>query len=127
LNLILFNPNITHPSKLSSFRSITTFPSRLNLYHQTDAIMQTRAESNPRLFEADLIPKTYTLPFNGNQYKARLQITAYGHPLYRSVDCSMILIEKGETSASKHFGKITEKCPELRHGNRNLRDNIQVY
>jgi hypothetical protein len=88
--------------------------------------MQSSVDTHPRLFEADLTPVKYTLPFNENQYKARLQITAFGDPLFRSVDCSMALINRDEVAASKHFGKITEKCAELRHENRNLQDYIKV-
>ena len=79
-----------------------------------------------RIFESDLKQVEYTLPFNGNQYKARLQITAFGVPLYRATDSSMALINKDETAAKKYFGNMSDRCEELQHKNKRLLDHIQV-
>ena len=81
----------------------------------------------PRLFEVDLVPRKYNLPFNGRNHDVRLMITAYGDLAIRSSDCSMILIEsRDEAAASKYFGKVAQRVTGLFHQDRNLRDNIQV-
>ena len=80
----------------------------------------------PRIFESDLKQVEYILPFNRNQYKARLQITAFGVALYRAMDSSVALTEKDETAAKKHFGNVSDRCEELRHKNKKLLDHIQV-
>ncbi len=81
----------------------------------------------PRLFEADLTMKNYKLPFNGKEYDARLQITAYGEVLFRASDCAMALIDaEDQQAATKYYGGVAKKVAALHHQDRNLLENIQV-
>ena len=89
-----------------------------------------------RLFDSDLTPLIPTVSLNDKKYKMHIQITAYGSFTNQMTDYVSFLT--GHTTstttsltamaqaAADHFRKIVGRCPDLQHGNRQLRDYIQV-
>ena len=88
--------------------------------------MQTSAVTRPRLFEADLTPVEYTVPFNGNDYIIHLQITAFGEVVSQATDFVSLLTKHPSIPAGEHFRKLVARCPDLDHKNQKLRDYVQV-
>jgi hypothetical protein len=88
--------------------------------------MQSNADVRPRLFEADLTTKEYSISFNLQEKKTRLQITAFGDPFVQAVDCVSLLTTHASGPAGDHFRKLVKRCPVLKHNNKQLQDHIEV-
>ncbi len=89
--------------------------------------MQSNADVRPRLFEQDLTPMECIVPFNDNDYKIHLQITAFGELTSQATDFVSLLTGHSPIPAGEHFRKLVARCQELNHNNQQLRDCFQVY
>jgi hypothetical protein len=79
-----------------------------------------------RVFESDLTSVEHDVTFNGNEYSMHLHITAFGEGTVQAIDWIALLTENTVSKKSDHFRKLVDKCDELYHGNKKLRDHIQV-
>ena len=84
------------------------------------------ADAPPRIFESDLTPVDQKITFNGNDYNLHMQVTAFGDTPIQATNFLSLLTENSITRKIEHLNKIVDRCPELYHGHKPLRDNIQV-
>ena len=81
----------------------------------------------PRLFESDLTPVTASIALNGKENTIRAQITAFGDLTSQGTDyVAAITGNTSSTACADHIRNIAKNYPELHHGNKQLRDHIQV-
>jgi hypothetical protein len=84
------------------------------------------ADAFPRLFESDLTPVKQKVSFNGNYYNMHVQVTAFGGMPVQATDFLSLLTENTISRKLEHLYKLVDRCPELYHGHKPLRENIQV-
>ena len=81
----------------------------------------------PRLFESDLTPKTATIALNGKEHDIRVQITAFGDLTSQGTDyVAAITGNTAPKACADAIRRIADIYPDLHHGNKQLRDHIQV-
>ena len=80
----------------------------------------------PRLFDSDLTPIEQIFFFNGNDYNMHIQITAFGGDAVKAEDMMTLITENSISKKMDHFSKIARRCEKLQHGDKQLRDHIQV-
>ena len=80
----------------------------------------------PRLFESDLEEANYSISFNGKDHMTHLQITGYGDPLVKAMDCVSMITKHKPGPAGDHFRKLVKRNKILEHNDRQLQDNIKV-
>ena len=81
----------------------------------------------PRLFHADLTEEKHKIPFNGKEYNARLQITAYGVPFIKVSDLvSLATGHEGAGPCGDHFRKVVKNNAQLENCEKQLQNHIQA-
>ena len=91
----------------------TSLLASLHFHNTTNLDMQKSADIRPRLFESDLTQVEYSLSFNGRVKKTRIEITAYGDPLVKAMDCVSLLTNHEYGPAGDHFRKIVDRHQDL--------------
>jgi hypothetical protein len=84
-------------------------------------------DTQRRIFESDLTSIERDVSFNGNGYPMHMHLTAFGGSTVQAIDWIALLTENTVSKRSDHFRKLVDRCDELYHGHKKLRDHIEVF
>lgn len=79
-----------------------------------------------RIFDLDLIERSYKLTYNGNTYDMPVTLTAYGDVFMGATEVSMVSTGHKKKPAMEHYAHQVREEPSLVHHGKQLVKHIQV-